>query len=198
MEKQKRSRERFTNPCENCGTPVTRTRGNIKPHTFCSVECYRTSDYHRETVKAANAKRNPVPATIVKPCEECGADVSRPRSQYRNRTFCSVDCRTRNRAKNSARQRTSHGYIRIFIGRQGSGSDKSGHILEHRKVMQDWLGRALLPSENVHHKNGIRDDNRLENLELWSSSQPAGQRVRDKLRWAAEFQKLYRDTPMQE
>ena len=57
-------------------------------------------------------------------------------------------------------------------------------VYQHRKVMEDHLGRPLLREESVHHKNGDRTDNRLENLELWSSSQPAGQRVADKLAWA--------------
>lgn len=64
-------------------------------------------------------------------------------------------------------------------------------IMEHRHVMQRHLDRQLLPEENVHHKNGVRNDNRIENLELWSSSQPWGQRVEDKVTWAYEMLMLY-------
>jgi hypothetical protein len=67
-----------------------------------------------------------------------------------------------------------------------------GQKPEHRVVMSEHLGRALLPHENVHHKNGDRTDNRIENLELWSTFQPPGQRVEDKVEWALEVLKLYK------
>jgi HNH endonuclease len=68
-------------------------------------------------------------------------------------------------------------------------------IPEHRYVMSQMLGRPLLPSETVHHRNGRRDDNRPENLELWSTSQPAGQRIHDKVTWALEILDLYSYMP---
>ena len=67
----------------------------------------------------------------------------------------------------------------------------NGDILEHRLVMSQHIGRPLYEHENIHHINGDGFDNRIENLELWSKSQPAGQRIEDKVNWAVELLEQY-------
>jgi len=90
----------------------------------------------------------------------------------------------------------SSGYIVVGVPADYPGAKKNGaygQILEHRKVMQEVIGRPLIGAENVHHINGVRTDNRPENLELWSNSQPSGQRVQEKVQWAREMLALYGD-----
>lgn len=78
-----------------------------------------------------------------------------------------------------------------YLVRHRRVNGKSKTQSQHRHVMEEHLGRKLRPEETVHHINGVRDDNSIENLELWSTSHPKGQRVQDKVRWAHEMLKIY-------
>lgn len=97
-------------------------------------------------------------------CQNCPTKFY-PKANSRGK-FCSVVCKV-DFARKNYRGMTSEGYIRIYPpSRDYPGTDSMGRILEHRFVMQEAVGRALLSSETVHHLNGNKVDNRIENLEL--------------------------------
>lgn len=89
----------------------------------------------------------------------------------------------------------SAGYVLVNAFDHPRARKNTGRVLEHILVMEASLGRSLLPHENVHHINGVRHDNRIENLELWSTSQPPGQRVSEKIEWAKMIVNLYEEMP---
>jgi hypothetical protein len=81
--------------------------------------------------------------------------------------------------------RDKQGYIREYVPDHPRANMRR-YVKQHHLVMERRLGRYLLPGESVHHRNGNRTDNRIENLELWAVAQPAGQRATDLLTWAHE------------
>lgn len=93
----------------------------------------------------------------------------------------------------------SHGYWCVAVPPElrhlSHGETKIG---EHRLVMAQHLGRPLHSHEVVHHINGVRTDNRIENLELWSTAHPKGQRIDDKVRYAIELLRQYRPEALAE
>lgn len=158
--------------CIPCWNKATRARTKIRNSVSCAVDGCET-------------RRNRG--------ELCG------KHYYRLRNGGSVDAPTKRdlkweQAKLSGKM-TGGGYRLVYVPGhpEAYGTPQSlknctfGWALEHRVVMSDHLGRKLWPGENVHHKNGVKTDNRLENLELWVTSQPSGQRVEDVLAWARQI-----------
>ena len=191
--------------CEecNCNFQKKKSAANKKGRNFCSIPCWQSYRLNK-----------------MKQGLECSICFTEILSTGKRKTDLCSKCylnkwHTENPEKNTSnklkkqRNRLSKGLPidHIFRNPNGSGSIKNGYkfirmkshpnaykngdLLEHVYVMSNHLGRPLNKGENVHHKNGIRDDNRIENLELWNKGQPAGQRVKDRIKYYIEFLTQY-------
>ena len=152
-----------------------------RPNNYCSKACYDKGQLNREKERQQDTGRSRCyapscdRAAIVKGL--CDAHNQRLRKGL------SLTPPLQKKTKGVGEWPNGYGYI--------IKNTPSGRKMKHRYIMEQHLGRDLLPHENVHHKNGIRDDNRIENLELWSKSQPSGQRVDDKVAWSIKFLSEY-------
>lgn len=157
---------KITMTCEQCREQFSFNQGLLgkdraAKRRFCSNACYKVAKDPKPTFN----------------CAYCGTLANRSKSvsfayNYKQR-FCSKVCA-------DDAQRTGcvdkNGYRVLTIN--------GASYMEHRLVMEEHLGRKLTSYETVHHVNGLRSDNRIVNLELFSSRHPKGQRVADKIEFA--------------
>lgn len=109
-------------------------------------------------------------------CSICGKErwvpIHKGKPRYLRCRLCVntlVNVGDRGGAWKGGKIRTTDGYIKIWLPKNDffhSMLTKDGYVMEHRLIMARHINRCLLPWEIVHHKNGIRDDNQIENLQL--------------------------------
>lgn len=190
------TRERaITTACGRCGTEFPTRR--VRPARFCSRRCARMRDADPRLAKAKppedlrRYRQDPdgrwwyvpsggKPCTCkVNTCRFCGIDYVISPYHAKNSRYCSRSCSAKDqpelRGEKARRWKggriNRRGYILAYAPDHpsiGKGTTRR-YVLEHRLVMEQMLGRYLEPHEKVHHINGIRDDNRPENLELWTT-----------------------------
>ena len=144
-------------------------RKNGRIRWLCQCECGNTSFVTTNNLKKVNG-------TI-----SCGCIRAEVMSKLSGKN---------NPAWKGGRFIDGEGYVQVWNPKHPNAK-KIGYIREHRLVMSELLGRPLIPQENVHHINGDKTDNRPDNLELWNTSQPPGQRIQDKIKWAKDILELY-------
>ena len=84
-----------------------------------------------------------------------------------------------------------NGYVMIRAPQDHPRRGRGGYIFEHILVIEEKLGRYLTVGETIHHKNGVKGDKRIENLELWVKNHPGGTRVSDLVEWAKYILEKY-------
>ena len=146
--------------CPICGKKFfPKITGRDRRQKYCSREC-------------ADKGRGGNGYVIKKTCLNCGKEFvirNRGIKSANKQKYCSTKCfYSRNKLKGKI---DSRGYVRLYVGRNYPGADLRGRLMEHRLIMQEHIKRVLEPWEQVHHKNGIKNDNRIENLEIISPKQ---------------------------
>lgn len=132
--------------------------------------------------------------------DEIHATVSRIKTSISRGNYTGI-CRTclstvRHNITKNSKTITNNGYALIqkskVLEKHHYLCDWTKPVMEHRYLMAMKLNRPLTPDEIVHHIDGNKENNTIENLELWNNSHPSGQRISDKLEWAQQFIEKYK------
>lgn len=121
-----------------------------------------------------NAHEGKLNSKTTKTCKECGKEFDVWPSQL-HLEHCSNKCASvhkndKIKTKDGDMRKTSNGYLQIKDSKHPY-ADAKGYVMLHRWVVEQSLGRFLPPEYDVHHKNEIKTDNRLENLEIMTHSE---------------------------
>ena len=169
-----------------CGTACWYQFANAKPNAECSFcgEPFKKR-YSTQRFCCKECVDKSLTRDKTKTCEQCGKEFVRPHGKTKQR-FCSRSCSLKGNTNGTLGVAHAEGVEKKLSNGYVQQKHESKWVFQHRLVMEQVLGRPLLPTERVHHKNGKRDDNRPDNLELWTGvdatkKDPHGVRVVDKV-----------------
>jgi DNA-directed RNA polymerase subunit RPC12/RpoP len=195
--------------CENCGGLFPEVPGRLtsrisssKNHRVtCSVSCnsgparpikphgsYKGLfvDKNGEMWRKGGVKNLCWNKFVILICIRCNKEFIRKKgflNQDTKNSLCSYECSYKFLTESKIGNKTQpnrRGYISVLMPNHPN-SDAGGYILEHRLVMSQHIGRPLTSKETVHHKNGIKNDNRIENLELYPGPHGSGILPKDRI-----------------
>lgn len=147
----------------------------------------------------ANCKEEFKPSSNHKDCPSCRyhktktaickvCSINKHSTKYGN---C-IACTNRLKPNYGKGRYLKRGYVMVFQkGHPRSQGSGKNYVFEHILVMEKHMGRYLEPDETIHHKNGVRHDNSIGNLELWVKPQPSGIRSKDAVEWARKILTRY-------
>jgi hypothetical protein len=139
---------------------------------FCACGCGERTTVATKTVVSANRYRGHPNLYVL---GHGGRDNYGDRAALRR---ADVAASVTDVVEGRAPWRGQGGYLSVYVPNHPHART-DGSYAQHRWVMEQTLGRFLDPAERVHHRNGQRDDNRPENLELWRNPSPTGVRAAD-------------------
>jgi hypothetical protein len=172
---------------KSCGCFVKETMRKLKRIDIEGIKFGKLTPIERVSHKNNNHFNNWL-------CKcDCGNEVIASTASLRRGKHLSCGCIRKGEENHNwkgGKIITKFGYVKKHAPKHPKNI--GGYVLEHRLVMEEKIGRYLEPNEEVHHKNGIRNDNSFENLELWVKSQPPGQRVDDMIDFCYNFIKKYK------
>jgi len=133
---------------------------------YCCNTCYNDAKHHRHYAKYKKGTGT---------CIRCEIEFKKSRQDQK---YCGIDCASKARKKyldipscleDASRKLDKNiGYVRVYCPMHPK-ANTWGYVYEHRLIMEGVIGRHLKKGEIVHHKNGKRWDNRLENLEVMTA-----------------------------
>ena len=172
------------------------TGGALFPKKKYTYSSSKTEDGAIDNIRRVRAMGQGHTTIYSYICDHCGGVAWSHRSNVRTcSAVCQIDIKPgighgrKNPRWNGGKYTDERGYVQLSGMWDHPGHHPSrGTRPEHRVVMESMIGRSLVASESVHHRNGIRHDNRPSNLELWTKAQPGGQRVSDLVDYVADHQ----------